>query len=29
MQRSIGDHVQRIIAMERIEKTYGRAAMAS
>jgi hypothetical protein len=29
MQRSIRGHVQRIIAMEPIEKTYGRAAIAA
>ena len=29
MQRSISDHVQLIIAMERIEKSYGRAAITS
>jgi hypothetical protein len=29
MQRSISAHVKLIIAMERIEKAYGRAAISS
>jgi hypothetical protein len=29
MQRLIGAHVKLIIAMERIEKAYGRAAISS